>query len=290
MKTIDKKRLLLIATLIQCYYIFSGSTSVMAAEIIYVTTTGSGSGAQNDPAQLISAISSAASGDIIRIGMGTYTLNQAIANIPSGVTLEGGFDPGDQWSKTSLPGATTLYRSALNPEGTANQQRLVAMYANGSTNFRLQDLTIETADAPVSAAEGISTYGAHLTNCSDYYFLRVHIISGNAGKGADGTKGRDGSVGSDGSDGMAGAKDGQSLSGSGGDGGNGGGTDGANGGTGGPNPPGCCRNGSTGTSGSAASNRGGSGGGEAGSGGTGGYSGGGSFALYLFNNGAMEIS
>jgi hypothetical protein len=50
------------------------------------------------------------------LGQGTYTLNNPITNITSYTTIEGGYDP-ITWVKTSAPGATRIFRTALNPEG-----------------------------------------------------------------------------------------------------------------------------------------------------------------------------
>ena len=52
---------------------------------------------------------------LIQMASGTYNYDLPIT-LCSGVTLEGGFDA-TFTTKSSLPGATTIYRSNLNPDG-----------------------------------------------------------------------------------------------------------------------------------------------------------------------------
>lgn len=83
---------------------------------------------------------------IVRMDTGTYIIDQPL-HLSSNLTLEGGFQ--DEFKKkTSEIGATTIYRSANYVEGTATAPRLVAIEGSSLNDFRLQDLTIQTADAP----------------------------------------------------------------------------------------------------------------------------------------------
>lgn len=246
---------------------------------IYVTTTGVGIGSQIDPTSLNNALVIAVSGDVVKLAQGTYTIDNPIITIPTGVTLEGGFDDASGWAKSSLAGATTIFRSNLNPEGAAGQERLVAIYSSGTNNFRLQDLTVSTAPATNS---GMSTYGVHLTSCNNYTFTRVQVFPGTAAAGIGGIGGTAGVGGANGVIGENGDIDDEANSGAGGVGGNGGssGTP-TTGGPGGPNPGGCCSVGAPGTAGQnagtlrdgGAGGGGGSGGEEARVGGTGGNGG-----------------
>lgn len=228
----------------------------------FVTTTGipSAAGTQADPLDITTAFAIAGAGDIIRIGNGTYALNAALTISANDIVVEGGFLPAENWKKTSLAGATTISRSALNPEGSANQQRLVAIYADSKTGFQLHDLTITTANA---TGPGMSTYGLHIANCSDYSIVRCSIASGNAGNGINGVVGTIGAVGSIGGVGVAGSIDGNCSGGSGGAGGAGGGAGAGTAVTGGVNGAGCDLAGGVGTNGISSSNyrAGGSGGG-----------------------------
>lgn len=228
----------------------------------FVTTTGtpSAAGTQADPLDITTAFTIAGVGDIIRIGNGTYSLNSPLTISANDIVIEGGFLPAENWKKTSLAGATTLVRSTLNPEGSANQQRLVAIYADSKTGFQLHDLTVTTANA---SGPSMSTYGLHIANCSDYSIVRCSIASGNAGTGANGVVGAQGAIGSVGGVGVAGSIDGNCSGGSGGAGGAGGGAGAGTAVAGGVNGAGCDLAGGAGTSGIASSNyrAGGSGGG-----------------------------
>ncbi|RMG31581.1 MAG: T9SS C-terminal target domain-containing protein [Bacteroidetes bacterium] len=192
-----------------------------ACVVVYASPTGTGAGTQSDPASLLDAISLAScSNSIIKMAVGTYTIDNPITSIAGNITLEGGFEPSNGWRKTSRAGATTIFRTAANPEGLANQQRIVGIYLNGASNFRFQDLTIETDHA---IDPGTSTYGVHLTNCSDYQFVRCQIIAGDGADGQAGTNGANGVNGAHGDNGSNGSADQQDLAGNGGNGGDGGG-------------------------------------------------------------------
>ncbi len=196
---------------------------------LYVTTTAlaTGAGTQNDPTSLDNALSLAACNDaVIKMATGTYNIDDAI-QLRSQVTLEGGFDPTNNWTKTSLAGATTINRTTANVEdATGSAPRLVALYGNSLSYFRLQDLTITTNDAPDNAPNtSISTYGIHLTSCSDYDIVRCQILPGMGGMGQDGSNGSQGAVGANGLDGVN--NNGGAGGGNGGNGGNGGTSNGA---------------------------------------------------------------
>ena len=235
---------------------------------IYASTTGSSgaAGTQADPTTLASALSRAACQNaVIKLATGTYNIDNPLS-LSSFVTIEGGFIQGSAWVKTSTPGATTINRTTANPEGAVNSQRLVAFYGNSVTNFRLQDLTITTDNANLP---GMSTYGVHLNNCSNYNIVRTQILPGAAAAGATGAAGTAGAAGSNGATGGNGSCDGGDCTfggdqpgGRGGNGGAGGG--GTPGGTGGANNNGPQDNG---TAGSAGTGRNGGGGGGAGAGG-----------------------
>lgn len=258
-------------------------------ELLYVSPNANGSGSAADPARLTTALSLiACNNGVIKMDTGTYVLNAPLTGITGNVTLEGGFIRNNGWEKTSQAGATRLLRNSTNPEGPVHQQRLVAVEIANASNFRLQDLTIQTVDATLP---GMSTYGLHLSNCQDYDLVRVQILVGDAMPGENGADGVDGGNGGNGQDGEAGADNNASTPGDGGNGGNGGGfaTPDGLGGPGGSdvNGPGaCCLAGEDGGAGiaglgvtMAGGGGGGGGGGEAsnagGDGGNGGNGGGG---------------
>ena len=163
---------------------------------IYVSPTGTSAalGTESMPTTLETAVFRAQTmGVTIKMAIGTYTIDSAL-QIPSNVTLEGGFNPANNWTKTSLGGATVIHRTALNPEGIYNtNQHLTALEMNTCVHVRLQDLTITTADG----GTGISTYGIFMDNVSDYHITRVQVLPGKAGNGVEGAEGcgRTGSTG-----------------------------------------------------------------------------------------------
>ena len=165
---------------------------VQSCAVIYATTTGTGNGSQASPTSLAGALIMAqCNNSLIKLGIGTYTIDNPITNVSSYTTIEGGFDPANNWIKTSTPGATTIHRSALNMESsTAYDKRIVAIYLNGKNYFRFQDVTIETADCPALAPtdnSGYSNYVLHMTNCANYNLVRCQIKPGKPTDGRAGT-------------------------------------------------------------------------------------------------------
>ncbi|MFH1321463.1 MAG: gliding motility-associated C-terminal domain-containing protein [Bacteroidota bacterium] len=208
--------------------------------VLYVTTTGSGTGTIADPADLLTALSmTQCNGTVIKMAIGVYNFSAPITSISSFTIIEGGFDPSNNWEKTSSAGATTIFRDAANLEGPPEARRLGAIYMNGVHDFRLQDLTISTADAPAADSMGISIYGIHLTNCYNYDIVRCQILPGDASNGIDGLDGVDGANGSPGGNGAGGDDDDQCSGGYGGNGGSGGGVGAGSGGSGAADDPGC---------------------------------------------------
>ncbi len=240
-----------------------------SCDVTYVSSVGTGSGAMNAPTDLLTAISGANIGDVLRLDTGNYVLSNPV-NLVSGITIEGGFIEAQGWKKYSTAGLTTIFRNLSNPDGSAPNDRVVAFYGNSLTNFRFQDITIEVGSA---VTPGTSLYGVHLTNCSNYFFTRTQIIVGLGGNGNNGVIGTNGAPGIDGFNGTKGAHDQQLNSGVGGAGGAGAG--GSLGGAGALDPPGGSSVGLTGGSGNGASSviNGGSGGGEDNYGGPGGSGG-----------------
>jgi hypothetical protein len=195
---------------------------------IYVTVNGNGNGSISSPTSLLNALDISNNGDIIKLSAGIYNINNAI-NLKSGITLEGGFDATNKWEKSSLREETVIYRTSQNLEGNTHAKRIVAIYGNNISNFNLQDLTIKTSNIN---SYGGSTYGIHLSACSDYSLTRCYVKPGNASNGTNGSAGSAGANGMSGQYGVAGSADSSSggISGSGGKGGGAGGNGGNNGG------------------------------------------------------------
>ena len=145
---------------------------------VYVTIGGADTGASGtkaNPASLLYGLSLAStSNNKILLGYGTYILNSPLMLI-SGISIEGGFNP-ITWTKSN-GNASIIYRDNSNVESSPN--RLVAIYGDAISNFHLQDITIQCANA---FGNGISSYGIHLSNCSNYNIVRCNIFSGSAGK------------------------------------------------------------------------------------------------------------
>ena len=175
-----------------------------ACRNIYASTTGvaSASGSQFNPVTLQEALRRAAcNNSVIKIATGTYNIDTAL-NITSNLTVEGGFIEGQAWLKTSEVGATTINRTTNNAGGVLNLNRhLTAIEVFGSSNFRLQDLTISTDDAVVTST---STYGIFMNNPSNYNLTRLNIEPGAASNGTNGTAGCDGTDGDPGDSGLDG--------------------------------------------------------------------------------------
>jgi hypothetical protein len=242
--------------------------SLPACTNIYVSPTGTAgaAGTQAAPTSLAEALNRAACQNaVIKMATGTYNVDFALT-INSYVTIEGGFNPATGWTKTSQAGATTINRTTSNPEGVANALRIVAFYGNSVTGFRFQDVTITTAAAN---QPGMSTYGVHLTNCSNYNFIRTQILPGAAAAGAGGATGTAGVTGGNGGGGLGGSCDGGTCTFSSGNagaaGGSGGaGAGGAAAGTGGAAANGAQNNGNAGNTGPGRNGGGGGGGGAGG--------------------------
>ncbi|MBX7182981.1 MAG: PKD domain-containing protein [Bacteroidia bacterium] len=207
--------------------IFSGTSLTVAQQcnIYYVSPTGNGAGTQSAPTSFTNALATATPGSLLRLAAGTYTLTTEL-NIPSGVTIEGGFDP-STWIKSNYS-PTIIRRTNANP--VPSPARIVGLQAVNQSNFTLLDLTITTDDAP---GAGVSNYAVYLSGCSNYNIVRCKITAGKGSNGIDGLPGIDGADGIDGAAGGPGHEC-QPTGNGGGPGGNSGtGGPGGNGGDGG---------------------------------------------------------
>lgn len=154
----------------------------------YVTPTGTGDGSKSNPASLQDAIGQVACNvAVIKMAHGTYNIDGPL-QIPGHTTLEGGFDPAT-WEKSSAPGLTTINRTSLGNDGLPNAPALIALFASGQAGFRLQDLTITTANGPNATATtpAYSTYALYLMSCSDYNIVRTQLLPGFGGSGRQGS-------------------------------------------------------------------------------------------------------
>jgi gliding motility-associated-like protein len=196
--------------------------------IVYITPNGNGTGTKASPASITGGIALAAPGSQLWLAVGNYTITNPI-NLLDNVTLEGGFDPANNWQKTNTA-QTIITRSNANPQ--TNPERLVAVSCVNITGFTIQDVTIKTANA---LGNGVTTYGVYLNGCSNYNISRCNVTGGNGSNGLPGTPGVNGVNGANGTNGQNGTEDGGGNTG-GGTGGSGsypGSSVGGNGGNGG---------------------------------------------------------
>ncbi|MEO1434779.1 MAG: hypothetical protein AAFV80_04535, partial [Bacteroidota bacterium] len=200
-------------------------------QIIYAgpaATAGSGDGSIANPFELQEAIDFlVCSGGTIRLLRGTYDRSEALI-LGDNITLDGGFDTNGV--KSSQPGLTVINRNTSGNDGPNTSPALIAVRAQNAAGFRLQDLEINTDDAPDELFIAVSTYGLHLENCSDYDIVRTRIFAGDGSDGRiglNGLIGANGSAGGDGADGFFDDNDEEQNGGFGGDGGGSGAGDGA---------------------------------------------------------------
>ncbi|HMS53705.1 MAG TPA: hypothetical protein PKD56_15340, partial [Chitinophagales bacterium] len=183
---------------------------------VYVTNAGTGDGTVENPANLSAALGMITCAEgVIKMQVGQYDIDAPIT-VPSNVTLEGGYL--SNWTKTSTTGIlsnTTIINRTANGSfpwdglATPEAPALIALDINSQTNFRLQDLTITTANAPSADAihrSGVSTYGIRMVNCNNYQIVRCRILPGNASNGVNGANGNNGTAGGNGSAGAAGGQ------------------------------------------------------------------------------------
>ena len=139
------------------------------------------------PNAIHTALNNVGAGGTVRLMTGTFYINWEI-NIPSDVTLEGGFYvAGNDTLKTSEYGATTIHRESGNhiyfPAWSAtspiNYTHYIAIKADNKSNFRIQDLKVTTFDG----FSGSSKYGIYLNGCNDYSIVRCGIEPGAGGNG-----------------------------------------------------------------------------------------------------------
>ena len=192
------------------------SPPVPSCNVIYVEPSGVGTGfTRNSPTNLLNALNLAQCNSVvIKMTTGNYVISNPITTLTSFVTLEGGYDASYN-TKKSLPGGlTTITRDANNVQGQTSAPRLVAFEITGQSNFRLQDITIETDNGPSASSgnpKGVSTYGLYLNNCSNYDIVRCQILPGDASTGLIGNDGLDGDDGNNGLQGGAGSCDGNCV-------------------------------------------------------------------------------
>ncbi len=169
--------------------------------VIYCSPAGTSAsaGTKVDPVSLQAGLSMANSTNSrLYLREGTYVLSQPLEMI-SNVSIVGGFNQNWEKSNSAL---TTIFRDPSNIQ--VGPPRLIGVECIGVSNFKLQDLTIQTANA---VGEGVTTYSVYLRNCADYEIVRCNIIAGNGGNGNFGAAGIPGTYGANGEPGLPGEED-----------------------------------------------------------------------------------
>lgn len=169
--------------------------------IIHVTPNGATSGAagtQANPADLTYGLSLVTPADNqLWLATGTYTISTSLF-IPSDVTIEGGFNSAT-WAKSNGT-PSIIFRDANNPAGPP-ANGLFGLVGLSVSNFRLQDLTINVANA---TGNGITVYGIYLDGCSNYNITRCEVTTGTGAPGLPSTNGTPGTPGGNGGPGVPG--------------------------------------------------------------------------------------
>jgi hypothetical protein len=163
-----------------------------ASKAIFVSTTGSdlNDGTRQSPLGTISLalVRGFFQGKDVYVGKGTYNITNSLT-LNSGVSLYGGFDPANNWSRSAAN--TTI----INAGTTA----LVGVDLDKET--RIEGFTIRSLDA---TTPGGSSYGVRLSSCSGPVVLRNNRIE--AGDGALGSAGGPGTNGQPGTGGAYGSQ------------------------------------------------------------------------------------
>ena len=187
--------------------LFIGVAYSQECGVIYVSPTGANSGTpgsvgtRNNPASLQYALNSLVSPSAkwIKMAVGTYTIDNKLI-LKDSVFIEGGYLPSQNWAKTN-DDSTKIFRTSANVE--PNPDRIIAIYGQNKTGFRLSDLRIVVDNAP---GNGVSLYGIYLNGCSNYTINRCIVRTGKASDGIAGINGSDGADGAAGTDGQTGCR------------------------------------------------------------------------------------
>ncbi|MBQ3831738.1 MAG: hypothetical protein II815_01020, partial [Bacteroidales bacterium] len=186
--------------------------------VIYCSSDGTGDvGSSTKPVKLDVALTLADGIDtrtasnpvIIRMASGTYSYSVPI-ELKSNVIIDGGWTANTTtgvWKKGTA--TSTISRTdILDVSDRTTMPRLTAIEGNSVSGFKIQDVTVTTANAPANSAPtgyfGVSTYAMHLNNCSNYEIIRCNLQAGNASAGGAGANGSAGSAGGNGVQGIKG--------------------------------------------------------------------------------------
>ena len=184
-----------------CICFYSTSLSAQECNVIYITPTGASTGICGtiaNPASLTYGLSLASStNNVLWLSTGNYPISTTLV-IPTNITIEGGFNT-VTWVKSNVS-QSIISKDSLNVLPSPFNA-LIGLAGNAVSNFRLQDITVNVANAPGS---GISVYGIYLSGCSNYHITRCIVITGAGSSGLVGTSGSPGTAGGAGGAGVPG--------------------------------------------------------------------------------------
>ena len=172
--------------------------------VLYCTPEGESSnpGSTTEPMDIVTALTTAASCTtktatspvIIRMKKGDYSISSML-DLTDNLIIDGGWDVSDTKVWTKGTGETKLKGNfGTTPSGNANHR--VALKSDGSTNWKLQDISVNVtgynytggSDYHTDSKKGNSVYGLYMINTSDDdELIRVKIEVGNGGKGGTNT-------------------------------------------------------------------------------------------------------
>ncbi|KNC56406.1 uncharacterized protein AMSG_02377 [Thecamonas trahens ATCC 50062] len=175
---------------------------LLAGSTVFVLASGGSTSASKDatrtePVDLVTAMAiavdcaTASQPLTLALHVGTYSLSSALV-LASHTTLDGGYTyaGAGMWSKSNSA-ATVLHRTGASYTINApDQGAYIAVEAVSKTDWRLQDLTVVTDDAPATSGfRGVSSYGLYIRNSIDYQIVRCSIVPGAASSGKAGDAG-----------------------------------------------------------------------------------------------------
>jgi gliding motility-associated-like protein len=177
------------------------SLTAQECNIIYVAPSGVSTGVAGtraNPASLTYGLTLVTSTtNVLWLAKGTYPISTSLV-IPNNVTIEGGFDA-TTWIKSNVS------QSIIDKDNTnvlpSPFNALVGIAGNGVSNFRLQDISVNVANAP---GQSNSVYGIYLNGCSNYNVVRCTVTTGTGSSGIAGLQGGPAVSGSNGNPGISG--------------------------------------------------------------------------------------
>lgn len=182
---------------------------------IYVSPSGTNNvtcGGPSNPCQTLSGTNAAlerasvTGAKHIKMLNGSYS-ELSIVDLQTGLTIEGGYTRvGSEWVKGSNSGTNLTCNGIGNGADANTTQHVMGFRSDGTNNWKLIDLNINTvaASGQTPSGRGKSNYGVWINNSTGYEIIRTNISAGAATGGANGTSYGTASNGNNGGTGAAG--------------------------------------------------------------------------------------